>query len=39
MANETRDIEKNMRQFSMMIRNIVVTNSPGTNNRPALLAE
>ena len=38
MASETKDIEKNMRQFTNMIKNIVVTNSPGTTKQ-RLLAE
>jgi len=41
MANETKEIEKNMRQFTNMIRNVIMNNqnnSPG-NNRQTLLAE
>ena len=37
MASETKDIEKNMRQFTNMIKNIV-TNSPVTTKQ-RLLAE
>jgi hypothetical protein len=36
MENETKEIEKNMKQFTIMIRNVIANNSPGNNNKQIL---
>jgi hypothetical protein len=38
VENETKEIEKNMKQFVNMIRNVIANSSPG-NNKQSLLAD